>query len=124
MNSKTIFLFDGAGAVSSFLVTGLLLPLFSEAIGIPKNILYGLALFPLLYGVYSFSCYMLPARKPWTLLAIIFANAFYGAVSGTVMLLSDSITTWGYLLLSGELLVLSAVVALEWSVYKKEFRGR
>jgi hypothetical protein len=121
LNSKNIFLFDAVGAALSLVVTGGILPFFSQTIGIPRTVLYCLAFFPLVFGLYSFVCYQLPARKAWMLLAIVFANFFYSALSLGLLLLYPGITLWGYLFLGTELLVLSVVIAIEWATYKRHF---
>ena len=121
LNSKNIFLFDALGAGLSLIVTAGALPYFSEEIGIPKKILFVLAVFPLTYGLYSFVCFSLLARKAWMLRALIFANSFYGVISLSLMLFYSGITFWGYAVLISELLVLAAVVCTEQLIYKKEF---
>lgn len=123
LNIRTIFLFDGLGAILSFLLTGFLLPLFSNVIGIPPKILYVLAAFPFVYGIFSFSCYGLAKeRKPWMLLSIILANIFYSILSGALVLTYNGITVWGRGFLLIEIIVIMIVVALEWNIYKKHFK--
>jgi hypothetical protein len=121
LNNKNIFLFDAIGAALSLVVTAGILPFFSEEIGIPKKILYFLAVFPLIYGLYSFVCFSLSVRKAWMLLALVFANSFYGVLSLGLMLFYSGLTFWGYAVLTSELLVLTAVVYTELIIYKKEF---
>jgi hypothetical protein len=120
LNLKNIFLLDGSGAVLSAVVTGLLLPSFSGLLGLAPNAFYSLAVFPLIYAVYSFSCFFLVnQKKPWMLLTIIVANLFYCVVSASVLLLSKTITSWGRGLLVMEIVVIIAVVAFELHVYQK-----
>ena len=74
INEKNIFLFDGIGALLSFIFTGLLLPVFSDSVGIPIFILRYLAFLPLVFTAYSFYCYRLPTKtKPWMLLTLVSA---------------------------------------------------
>ena len=121
-NQKNIFLFDGIGALLSAVFTGLLLPLFSDLLGIQTEILHRLALLPMNYAVYSLSCYKLVKKiRSWNLLVIIFANLAYCLISGTVIFKTDGIANLGTSLLLAEILVVIAVVALEIRVYKKFF---
>lgn len=119
LNSKNIFILDAMGSDLSFRLTALLLPSLSSMIGIPKNTLYFLAIFPFAYSLYSFVCYKLPARKSWMLLGIVLANSLYVVISGFVLLTSKDIKLWGYLFLSAEILVLIVIIATEWYIYRK-----
>lgn len=123
-NQKNIFLFDGLGASFSSILTGLILPRFSVLIGMPIWMLHGLALLPLAYAVYSFSCYLFPrGAKRWMLLAIIFANIFYCLVSGVLIFGLGTLTGWGKILLTAEIFVVLVVVAIELSVYLSKGSG-
>lgn len=117
-NNKNIFLFDAMGALTSLIMTGIVLPLFSEQLGLTKYTLYGMALFPLIYCLYSITCFLLPQRKSWMLPLLIFANSFYCFVSASVMMWVGGIALIGYLFLTSEVLVLLGVIFIEWTVYK------
>lgn len=120
LNEKNIFLFDAIGAVLSASLTLIILPHFSELIGLPKEILYGLGVFPVVYGAYSFSCYLLIKKtKPLFLLAIIVANLIYCAISAALILFYGALSGAGKALLFLEILVILAVVGIEFKVYKK-----
>jgi hypothetical protein len=121
LNSKNIFLFDAAGALLSLILTAGILPLFSVALGISKNTLYFLAIFPFTYGIYSFFCYRAPQRKEWMLRFIILANILYIFVSFGVIIATTDITLLGLLFLSAEILVLIGVILIEWSILQKDF---
>lgn len=124
MNERTIFLFDGVGALFSFLISGFILPRFSEVLGLSQDILYTLAAFPVLYLVYSFSCYALvPTIRGWMLLTIIFANLAYCLISGSVLLFHDGIRELGTYLLLTEIMVVLGVIVIEFRVYQKHFRN-
>lgn len=119
LNIKTIFLFDGIGALASAFLTGVLLPLFSSSLGLPVEVLQTLAAFPVLYAIYSLSCYWL-IKQPqrWMLMLIMVANLCYCLVSGGAIFGIASITNWGISFLIGEILVILAVVGLEWRVFR------
>lgn len=119
LNSHNVFLMDAVGALLSLILTAGILPFLTPWTGIPTSVLYALAVLPFLYFLFSATCYKLPRRKPWMLLTIILANAFYVLVSGTMILTLDSIEAWGYLFLLAEIIVLLCVIALEWSVYQR-----
>lgn len=119
INSKNIFLLDGIGAAFSTLLTGLLLPFFSDWLGLSKQTLSILALFPLAYGIYSFNIYFFANKtKPWMLLGIVIANLIYCLISAALLISSDSITIWGQALLTMEILVILGVIMIELKIYK------
>lgn len=120
MNSRTIFLLDGIGALLSLIVTGLILPQFSEVLGLSKNLIYTLAIFPAIFMSYSFTCYaFIKPTKPWMVLTIILANLTYCLISGSLILFHEALTLPGKSLLSGEILVVLAVITLEFKVYRE-----
>ena len=122
LDKRKIFLLDGIGALVSASFTGLVLPLFSQWIGLPLWSLYCLAMFPVSYGVYSLCCYwFINEIRPSLLKAIIIANLFYCVLSGAVILFFPSLTILGSLLLTAEILIVLGVVAIEIIVYRKAF---
>lgn len=122
LNKRSIFLLDGVGAFVSAIFTGLILPLFSQWIGLPTWALYSLAVLPLIYGIYSLSCFwLIKTASPIMLKTVILANLFYCLVSGVVIFIFPEITIWGRLLLGGEILIVLGVVAIELRVYRNAF---
>jgi hypothetical protein len=120
LNKKNIFLLDGMGAMLSLLLTGLILPNFSDLLGLPPQVLFFLALFPFLYSLYSFGIYKFSKEiKPSYLLALIFANFFYCLISLFIILNLNSLTFWGVTLLICEILTIAIVIYLEYLVYKR-----
>lgn len=110
LNERNIFLLDGTGALVSAAFTGVILSLF------------GLALLPAIYAIYSLSCFVfIKTIKPWMLQIIMAANLFYCVVSGVVIFTQPDLTAWIHLLLGIEILIVLAVVAIEWTVYRKAF---
>ncbi len=121
INQRTIFLFDGIGAAFSFLLSGFILPRFSDILGLSRDILYLLATFPAVYLIYSFSCYGLVEQiKSWMLLTIILANLAYCLVSASVIIFHAGIRELGIYLLLSEIVVVIAVIVLEFRVYQKQ----
>jgi len=122
LDKRNIFLFDGIGALVSASFTGVVLPLFSQWIGLPLWSLYCLAMFPLAYGIYSLSCYwFVKTIRPSLLKATVIANLSYCILSGALILFFPGITGWGRLLLMVEILIILGVVAIELKVYRKAF---
>lgn len=80
-----------------------------------------MAVFPLVYGLYSLACYRSSTQKAWMLRTLIAANSFYALISLSLIVFLEGPKLWGYLFLGSELLVLAAVVMTEWTVYQKEF---
>lgn len=120
MNDRTIFLLDGIGALGSLTFTGLVLPHFSEALGLSKNLIYTLAIFPAVYTIYSLTCYfVIKSTKPWMLLTIILGNLIYCLVSAALILVHETLTFPGKSLLFAEILVVLAVITLELKIYRK-----
>lgn len=120
LNKKNIFLFDGIGAFLSFVSTGLILPIFSDWVGMQKEFLYFLAVFPLLFCLFSFTCYRLVNEiKRWMLSTIIIANLLYCLVSILTVFVYDGITLWGQAFLIGEILLVMCVVGIEIKIHRK-----
>lgn len=120
LNDRNIFLLDGIGALLSACFTGLILVRYSLFLGISVSVLQSLALLPVAYAVYSLSCYFFVSKtKPWMLLTIISANLLYCLISAAIIIFRDRITWRGKLLLTAEIVVVSLVVFLETSVYRK-----
>ena len=93
---RKYFLFDGAGALLSFLGTGLIFPIFSRDFGIPAETFYLLATFPLIYCIYSFACHFLISQKKlWMLKLIMAANLFYCLFSFVTLLRLNEVTSIG-----------------------------
>jgi len=120
LNLKTIFLLDGIGAAISAVSTGLLLPLFSEELGLSVRTLYMLAVFPLAYGIYSLSCYrFVKETKPWMLMALAVANLVYCLIAVVLILFYEGLTSWGQAVLAIEIAAILGVVAIEVKVYRE-----
>ena len=119
LNSRSVFLLDGTGALLSMILTGLILPYFSDWLGLPAPLLRSLAIIPSMYAIYSFYCYKrIRIIQPWMLAAIMLANLGYCALSSLLIFTLDSITLWGQLLLAGEILAVAIVIAIEFRIYK------
>lgn len=114
MRIRSVLLIDGIGAAVSALVTGLILPLFSEQLGLPPHILYSLAALALVFMIFSLFCYFI-AREVgvWMLRVIIFANLTYCVISAGLTFFYAGVTSLGQAVLCAELLIVLFVVAFE-----------
>ena len=122
LSVRTIFLLDGLGAAVSVVVSGVLLPIYAEALGLSPLLLQSFAALAFAFMLWSLSCRFLVRRiRRWMLLVIIAANLLYCLLSGAVLVFHENITGLGRAVLLGEILVVLGVVALEIKVYRENF---
>ena len=119
--SRGIFLLDGVGAVLSALLLGIVLPAIQPWLGVPLRMLYGLALLPVVYAIYSFGCYAFADhRNPRWLLGIMSANAAYCVLTMSLLVVhAADLTLLGFVYFACDAVVILAVVTLEWSVLRR-----
>lgn len=112
---RTLFLVDGAGALVTALIVGVVLPALGEHIGMPRPVLRALALAAAAFAAYSLTCAATqPTRWPGYLRGIASANAGYCLVTAAVLIRSTAalhVLDWLYFV--GEIVVVGALVALE-----------
>lgn len=114
LNDRNVFLFDGTGAVLSALTVGVVLPYFSDWIGMPVDILHTLGWLAASFAVYSLSCYWLIKRtKPLMLFGIIAANSLYCLINIVLLLTSPDLTQIGRIYFLTETLIIFGVVFVE-----------
>jgi len=115
-NPKQLLLIDGIGALVSALFLGVILVQFQSLIGLPKAILYGLALAPCFFMIYDFVCYFFLKSnwKPY-LKFIAICNMVYCCITA-YLLYSDYevLSSLGILYFVLELLILIVLVRVEW----------
>ena len=120
LDGKSVFLLDGAGALLSLLLLGLVLPLLQTWVGMPINVLFLLAVWALGYGIYSFSCYGFAKNRRFWLRNLIIANLVYCAATlGLVIFHYEVMTLLGMVYFGLEAVVIFAVVSVEVWVYRK-----
>lgn len=84
---KNLFLIDGAGALLSAFLLGVVLTRFQNFIGMPVNTLYFLAALPCFFFLYDLYAYFQPKeRQPRLLKGIALANIAYCFVSSIALL--------------------------------------
>lgn len=119
LNFNNIFLADAAGAGASLLMTGGILPLIPNFVGIPRDILFALAIFPLVYSLFGIALQKMPGKQPWMLMAVIILNVLYAMILATVLISLRDIAVWGYLFMIGEIIILSVLVSIEFQIFRK-----
>ncbi len=125
LNEKNIFLLDGIGAAVSAATTGIILPPFSEWIGLSPANLRLLGLVGLVLAAYSLTCFFVVSRpKQPMLLAIICANLLYCLLALLIATLSPDLAMLGRAYFIGEVAIITGVVLLEASVYRNAFSKR
>ncbi len=117
-NPKQLLLLDGIGALVSAFFLGVVLVQLESLFGIPRQTLYFLAFLPCLFAVYDFFCFWrIEQNIGFFIKVIAVINVLYCCLSlGFAFYHADRITVlgWGYILI--EILIVLALVAVEWRV--------
>lgn len=112
---KLLFLIDGAGALLSALLLGVVLVRLESIFGIPPNILYVLAALPCIFAVYDLYCYLKVERQLSSFLkGIAIMNLAYCVLSlGLAYGHRETITSfgWGYILV--EIVIVGVLAVIE-----------
>jgi len=115
MTPKNIFLLDGVGAILSGVMLGVVLPYFSEYVGLGRNVLYFLAAFPCVFLLYDIYCMLnvhLQHRK-W-IVGIAMANLVYAVISVVCLILyRNELTALGMFYFVTELIILIVLIFFE-----------
>lgn len=120
---KRLFLIDGLGAIASSIFLGFIFVKYQDNIGMPKNVLYPLALVAGLFATYSLS--NLANYKPnnISLKVIGMLNLLYSFVTCALVILHfERLTFLGLAYFIGEILILWILVFYELrdKTYKNE----
>ena len=120
-NPSKIFLIDGIGATLSAFLLGVVLVNFESAFGMPKQILYYLAIGACILAVCSYSCFFFNTQKWNTYLKIIAsANLLYCSTTLIlVILFFGELTVLGKLYFVSEIGIILFLVKLEFEVATK-----
>lgn len=118
---RSLFLIDGAGALFSAFMLGVVLVQLDPLFGMPVEALYILAAFPVGFALYDAICYWgIKGNPSFFLKGIALINIGYCGLS--VAFLSqhyERLTTLGWLYFMGELLIVLFLSGVEWTVAKK-----
>ncbi len=115
-DAKRLFLIDGLGAVLSAFSLGFVLVQLEAYIGMPRDVLYGLAAVAGVFAMYSLSCHFrFPTHWQPYLRGISIANLLYCMVTlGLVIYYFPRLTVWGVLYFVFEMLIVLTLVRIEW----------
>lgn len=112
---RPFFLLDGLGAVLTALLLSQVLARFESVFGMPKDIVYLLALAAAVFALYSLLCYRLDPQswRPF-LRGIAVANTVYCITTlGLVIYWWPSLTWLGIAYFLGEIAIVMSLVVLE-----------
>ncbi|WP_373552596.1 hypothetical protein [Haliscomenobacter sp.] len=121
-NPKQLFLIDCLGALLSAILLGVVLTSFEPIFGMPRNVLFGLAALACLFAIYSFWNHV-RFKENWRpyLQGIAIVNLLYcGLTAALVVYFRQELTKWGLLYFLLEMLVIIALVLVEFkTVFRK-----
>ncbi|MFH6996408.1 hypothetical protein ACHRVZ_00670 [Flavobacterium sp. FlaQc-57] len=112
---KRIFLIDSVGALLSAFLLGIVLVRFQTAFGMPRDVLYFLAIFACVLAVYSCLCCLF-VKENWKIcLKIIgLANIFYSFITLILVLyFYKEITNLGLLYFLAEIAIIVVLAKIE-----------
>lgn len=115
---RQLFLIDGAGALISAFLLGVVLVKLEWLFGIPRSALYMLASIPICFAIYDFVCYknLYSNFSPY-LKIIAILNILYCVLSiGYAIYHSISITLLGWAYVTSEVLIVLFLARLEMKV--------
>ncbi len=121
-NPKQLFLLDAIGAVLSAFFLGVVLVKLESHIGMPRKVLYGLALPACFFAIYSFFCYF-RIKKNWKpfLIGIAILNSIYCIISiVTVYFHYQTLTKLGLTYFILELAIVLIVIIIEFKTALKK----
>ena len=112
---EKLFLIDGLGAIVSAFLLGVILTKFESVFGMPRRVLYFLALIPCIFAVYDFGViFRNPASWGPALKVIAIANLIYCGVSvGFVIHHYQKLTALGLIYFIVEVLIVIILSGIE-----------
>jgi len=115
LNIKKLFIVDGVGALLSAFFLGVVLVKLQALIGMPKNTLYVLAVFPVFFALYDFiSYFQKPITQVFLLKLIAYFNSIYCIVSMYLLFQhAESLLPLGWLYFIGEIIILGILIFIE-----------
>lgn len=118
---RQVFLIDALGALLTCFLLGVLLIWLQEYIGLSTNTLYKLAIIPIFFAVYSFSCFFF-LEKNWSpyLKVIAVLNILYCVTTAILIFTSTEITPFGITYFLLEIIIVLAIAFIELQIAKKQ----
>ncbi|MCU0354877.1 MAG: hypothetical protein MUD08_14245 [Cytophagales bacterium] len=120
-NPKGVFLTDGAGALLTAFLLGVVLASFENTFGMPRNVLYFLSVLGCVYAAYSICCCLLVTDNWRFYLKIIaIANLLYCCLTAAlVVFFYKHITIWGLTYFLSEIAVIIVLVRVEFMLISR-----
>jgi hypothetical protein len=116
---RWVFLIDGIGAAMSALLLLLLIVPFQSFFGFPSDVAIKLFVLPLIFSIYSLTCYFTKPSSPVFLKIISVANILYCLLSlGLVIFYYAQLTIFGLLYFLIEKLIVVPLAVWEWKLSK------
>ena len=112
---RKLFLLDGAGAMLSAFLLGIVLVKLERLFGIPKTALYVLAALPCFFAIYDFYCYFrIEKHLEKFLMGIAIANLLYCCLSlGLALYHYQEILFLGWVYIIGEIIIVVTLAIIE-----------
>lgn len=113
---KRLFLIDGLGALLTILLFLFVLIPFENFFGIPRSVVYFLAVFPTLFLLYDMLCYTkVHNRFSRYLRGIASANCMYCGLSlGTAIYHNHLIRPFGWFYILAEIIIILLLASIEY----------
>ena len=118
---RILFLADGMGAILSALLLGVVLVKLENVFGIPKSILYLLAVIPCAFAIYDLCCFCTKnIDTPTYLKGIAYMNLLYCCLSIVLAVYHfEKIKIFGWLYIVLEIIIIIALAIYELKVSVK-----
>ncbi len=119
---KKLFLIDAFGAILSAFLLGIVLVRFESLFGIPKNVLYFLAILPCFFAAYDILCYLKVDKSVGLFLKIIeYTNIIYCIISiGLTFYHFEHLTNLGWFYVLIEIIIVMTLAIIEIKAATKE----
>ena len=111
-----LFLLDSLGAMLTAIMLAAVLPVFEPTFGMPRQVLYILALIACVFFTVSFSCYLsTPQAWRFYMKIIAVANLLYCCLTaGLIVVYYQQLTVLGLAYFVLEITVIAVLAAVEW----------
>lgn len=121
LNKNNIFLIDAFGAILSSILLGIVLPLFSDFLGVSSLTLYLLAAIASLLSIYSLSCFYFNDQKNLIRLKFLalLNTAYCFLTLSLITFFTPNITVFGFIYFILEIIVVIGLIVVEVQIYQK-----
>lgn len=122
LNTKTLFIIDGLGALLSAFLLGVVLVQLKHLFGMPKETLYFLAFLPCLFALYDLICYLkVQENDLFFLKGIALANLSYCCLSLVLVIQHyPQLTNLGFAYFILELIIVLILASIQLKIAFKK----